>query len=261
MVCMRALRGFAALCLVLAACATGASSTDDTSDDDSTAPDAHTGQPPDAHTGAPDAMETGSPDANVGPTPRTLSQSNSQTITDAHAVTCNQFASGTTASAENRFYRVFDLSALGITTTYTVTRFDFSIESAASTQGSFTVQVKLHTLSTAPSGNSFPLANLTQIGGQNVTITPTTLSTQQVTLSPPVVVPAGSRLVAELFTPDLTGLGNGNSFFPGSNAAGETGATYIQATACSLTDPTKISTVVSPDPQVHWIMALQGTTP
>jgi hypothetical protein len=206
-------------------------------------------------------MEQGSPDANVGPTPRTLTQSNSSTITDAHTVTCNQFASGTTASAENRFYRVFDLPALGITTTYTVTRFDFSIESAASTAGSFTVQVKLHTLSTAPSGNSFPLANLTQIAGQNVTITPTTLSTQQVTLSPPVVVPAGSRLVAELFSPDLTGLGNGNSFFPGSNASGETGSTYIQATACSLNDPTKISTVVSPDPQVHWIMALQGTTP
>jgi hypothetical protein len=245
---------------LLAACATGSSGNGD-DDDDVAAPDADINQPrPDANPNVPpDASEI--PDSNTAPLPRTLTQSNATTITDAHTVTCNQFGGGTTASAENRFYRVFDLAALGITTTYTATRVDFSIESAAAVSGSLTLQVKLHTLAVAPTGNTFALANLTQLYGQNVTITPTTLSTQQVTLTTPVIVPAGSRLVVELFAPDMTALGNGNSFFPGSNASGETGATYIQATDCGITDATKLSTVVTPDPQVHWIMAVQGTTP
>jgi hypothetical protein len=266
MVCMRALRGFAALCLVFAACATGASNTGDTTDDDSTAPDAHTGGPPDAHTGAPDAMEQGTPDANVGPTPRTLTQSNSTSITDQHTIACS--VSDTTTglvqyTRENRFYRVFDLPALGITTTYTATRVDFGVETAQSTTGSLTVQVKLHTLNQAPGASSFPLSALNQLYGQNVTITAgTALNTQQVTLSSPVVVPAGSRLVVEIFSPDMSGPGNGNYFYPGSNPSGETGPSYIAATDCGFADPTRFSALgLSPDPLVDLVIQVQGTTP
>jgi hypothetical protein len=243
---------------LLAACATGSKGT---GDDDDDAPDASGNQPPDANPNdpPPDANEP-PPDADTSPQPRSLTQSNATTITDAHTVNCNQFASGHTKSAENRFYRVFDLPALGISGTYTATRIDFSIESAAATSGTMTLQVKLHTLSAAPGVDSFPLANLTLLYGQNVTVTPTTLSTQQVTLTSPVVVPAGSRLVVELFAPDMTALAENNYFFPGSNALGESGPTYIQATACTLPDPKRIEAVVAGS-NVHWIMAVQGTVP
>jgi len=202
-------------------------------------------------------------DGFEGSQPRTLTQSNSQAITAQHALTCNQFSSGVTASYENRFYRVFDLAQLGISETYTARRVDFGIEDAAATAGSMTLQVKLHTLAGAPGAASFPLTSLTLLHGQNVTLTPLpqTSATSMVTLTTPVVVPAGSRLVVELFAPDMTGSGNGNYFIPGSNAAGETGPTYIQAADCAITDPTRISAVVTPDPQVHWVMSVQGTVP
>jgi hypothetical protein len=195
--------------------------------------------------------------------PRTLTQSTSQAITAQHTLTCNQFGSGVTATAENRFYRVFDLAQLGITSTFTATRVDFGIEDAAATAGSITLQVKLHTLAGAPGAASFPLTSLTLLHGQNVTLTPLpqTSTISIATLTAPVVVPAGSRLVVELFAPDLTGSGNGNYFIPGSNAAGEIGPTYIQASACAITNPTQIAALLTPDPRVHWVMSVQGTVP
>lgn len=244
---------------LLGACATGSKGT---GDDDGETPDAATGERPDANPNIPPDANEPPPDADTSPQPRNLTQSNSTTITDAHTVNCNQFQStpAHTRTAENRFYRVFDLPALGISGTYTATGVSFGVESAAATAGSMTLQVKLHTLSAAPGATSFPLGNLTLLYGQNVNVTPQTLSTVQVNLTNPVVVPAGSRLVVELFAPDMTALAEDNYFFPGSNGLGESGPTYIQATSCSVTDATRVESIVAGS-NVHWVMTVQGTVP
>ena len=255
---MRRLRTCFVAALFLGACATAGSGGDDDGDDGDDAP------PIDANTNTPiDAEDM--PDAPPGtPQPRTLTQSNSMTVTDAHSVTCNQFNAQPphTRSAENRFMRVFDLNALGITTTYTANRIDFGIEELATTTGTITLKVKLHTLSSAPTGNSFPLANLTQIYTQDVPLPAQSLTSQMINLSTPVIVPAGARLVVEIYAPDLTGGADGNYFFPGSNANGQTGDTYVQAMACGFNDPTKESALgVVPAPNMHLVMAVQGTVP
>jgi hypothetical protein len=252
---MRRLRiGFVAA-LLLGACA----KAEPAGDDDGPAIDASTpidssGPPIDAED-MPDGMPP-------GPMARTLTQSNATTITDLHTINCNQFQSGFARTGENRFYRVFDLPALGIDTTYTATRVDFGIEEAASTTGSMTLQVKLHTLNVAP-GNGFNLTALTQIYSQNVNVTtPQTLTTLQVPLTTPVVVPQGSRLVVEVFAPDMTALAVNNYIFLGSNASGETGLTYVQWNMCTQPNPVRyFPNVTTPDPQVHWVMAVQGTVP
>jgi hypothetical protein len=124
------------------------------------------------------------------------------------------------------------------------------------------VTIKLHTLSQAPTGDTFPLANLNQLATKDVTIpNNTSLTTMQAMFSPTVVVPMGSRLVVEIFSGDKMSAGDGNSFFPGSNALGETGASYIYSSTCGINDPTKYAIIQTPDPQVHLVISVQGTVP
>ena len=69
-------------------------------------------------------------------------------------------------------------------------------------------------------------------------------------------VPAGtSQLVMELFTPD--GRGAGKLFFVGSNAAAETGPSYISAPACEISTPTTTAALGSPE--MHVVFNVIGT--
>ena len=89
----------------------------------------------------------------------------------------------------------------------------------------------------------------------------TNVTMMQAMFTPAVVVPAGSRLVVEIFAGDRMPLGAGNYFFPGSNALGETGASYIYSMVCGVNDPTKYAVITTPDPAVHLVMSVQGTVP
>jgi hypothetical protein len=130
----------------------------------------------------------------------------------------------------------------GISTAFTATRVDFAIEEANATAGSQTVQVRLHTLSGA-----FVRSNLTTLTDQTVTIPNQSLTSMAVTLSPPRVIPAGSTLVFEVFSPN--GTVTGNTFYLGSNTATETGPSYISpATGCVITEPATSTRSASPGP-------------
>ena len=83
---------------------------------------------------------------------------------------------------------------------------------------------------------------------------------QAITLSSPVVFAPGSTVVAELHVAD--GVAASNIFFPGSNTAGETAASYVRAAgaaACNINEPVTYASLGFP--QVHMLIKLRGTTP
>jgi hypothetical protein len=171
-------------------------------------------------------------------------------ITSLNSVACSDTTTGVTR--ENSYYRVFRLQDFGVTTTFTATRVDVGIEEAAAGIGTTqAIQVRLYTLAGA-----FVLPNLTAIAGQTVTVqNASSLSVVQVPLAPVGVAPAGSTLVAEVFVPD--GLAANNVFFVGSNAATETGPSYIRAPLCGATQPATFASLAQP--QVHIVLTVTGT--
>ena len=62
--------------------------------------------------------------------------------------------------------------------------------------------------------------------------------------------------MVEVYTPD--GQGSGNFFFIGSNAAGQTGSSYLASAACSVPEPTTTGNLGFPD--MHIVMNVTGTT-
>ena len=66
--------------------------------------------------------------------------------------------------------------------------------------------------------------------------------------------PAGSVLVVEVFTPN--GQTTSNSFFIGSNAAGQTGPSYIAAADCTIPEPATTASIGFPN--MHIVMNVTG---
>lgn len=198
--------------------------------------------------GTPDASVPGTPDAGITPVEVTLSLStNATTITALNTVSCNDETTG--QHTDNSYYRVFDLTALGVTSAFTVSKISMGIETATGAAGTQPATVRLHTLNGA-----LTLANLTQIGTAAATITDTAVG---VVIDIPVtgVAPAASTLVVEFFTPN--GQTAGHSLFVGSNALGQSGPSYLAATDCGAAEPADLAGLGFPD--VHVVMTVTGT--
>lgn len=175
------------------------------------------------------------PDADPGPTPATLSQTTSTDITDNNAIACLHSVNGTPVYHNpNQYFRVFDLAAEGIDGDFEVDKVTLGIENAdPGGAQSQTIEVKLHTLD-----GSFVIANLTQLASTQVSVDSQSLTMLDVDLQ--ATVPAGSKLVAEVFTPT----GDPDRFFiMGSNAAGESAPGFIRAPLCGFDEPIDISTI------------------
>ncbi len=201
-------------------------------------------------------------------TPTTITHSTSQAITSLNSVSCN--AGG--IHVENSYYRAFTLSSFGITNQFDIASVDIGVELAnaggtapigkasisanakgkAFAPGATTqpITIKLYT-SSMPFPTGFP-GSLTQIGITNTTVNDTSLSVVNI----PVIgsAPAGSQLVVEVLTPD--GTAAGNSFFIGSNAAAETGPSYLRAPGCGITTPTTAAALGFPN--MHIVMNVNG---
>lgn len=173
----------------------------------------------------------------------TITHSASQAITALNSVSCN--AGG--LHSDNSYYRVFDLSTFGIAGQFDVTAVQYGIEQATAGAATQPVQVNLYTLN-----GTFTLANLTPIGSttDNISDQSGTIFTSLVSGS----VPANGVLVVEVFTPD--GQTAGHSFFIGSNAAGQTGPSYLRAADCGVTQPTATGTIGFPN--MHIVMNVIG---
>jgi len=193
--------------------------------------------------GAPDAM----------PTAVTLTQSSSQDITPQNSVACIESdADGNPIEhRENSFYRVFDLEALGVSGRLETSSVAVGVQSAASPNPDQPMSVVLHTLA----GNDLALDRLTQIGRADIRIANQGAGIVDVPLA--ASVEADSKLVVELYLPDAAG--GGNLLFPGSNAAAQTGPTYLRAPAagCDLVEPTDVADIGFPD--MHLVLSVSGT--
>lgn len=204
-------------------------------------PDAPDGDEPDAREN-PDA-QTG---ADATPMTRTIAHNTSDAITAGNSGACNNG----TAHEDNRYFRVFDLPALGINSAFQVTGVTFGVEEALGAVGSQSVTLRLHTLNGAP-----VLANLSQIATTTASVPDQSGTLVNASMS--ATAPAGSKLVFEVFTPGPASAGN--LFFIGSNAGGQSGPGYIHApaTGCDITEMTDLATIGFAS--MHMVMKVTGT--
>ncbi len=179
-----------------------------------------------------------------GSSPLSITQSSSVTITPLNSVSCNNGIGHT----NNSYWRVYDLVPLALAGPFTINTVTFGIETASG--GSQPVTVRLHTLSGA-----FTLANLTLVGSQAVNIPDQAGTLFTATFVTPPTVPANATLVIELFTPD--GTATSRLFFIGSNAAAETGPSYLSASDCGVPNP--VTTAALGFPNMHIILNAAGT--
>ncbi len=174
-----------------------------------------------------------------------ITHSTSQDIVTINSISCNAGGS----HADNGYFRVFDLASFGVASDYEVSSVDFGIENAVGMGGNQSATVNLYTLS-----GPLQLSNLTLIHTQDIVIPDQALTLYNLPLSAPVIVPAGSTLVYELFTPN--GQAIGNEFFIGSNSGGESDLSYIVAADCNVLDITSLSDINFPN--VHFVMNIHG---
>lgn len=166
------------------------------------------------------------------PNSMTITESNDPAgILAGNSVSCNGGAPNYYHS-DNSYYRAFKMSDFGITEDFMVSAVEIGVEQATGNTGSQPVECILYTTnSTFPAG--FP-GSLTQIGTVSANVPDQNLTLFSFNVSG--LVPAGTnQLVVEIHTPD--GGTTLNTFFIGSNDAGETAPSYLKAADCSITSP------------------------
>jgi hypothetical protein len=183
------------------------------------------------------------------PCPETITQSSSQTITPNNSVACNT-GPPTYYHYDTSYWRAFNMAAVNGSQQYNVTSVSFGIDNAndGGNQGE-PVTVRLYT----NNGGPFPGGSRTQIAATTVNV----LDQQQTILNVPIsaTVPAGtSELVMEVFAP--SGIAAGNSFTIGSNAAAQTGPSYVSSANCGNPTPTDTAGIGRPD--MHIVFNIQG---
>jgi hypothetical protein len=153
-----------------------------------------------------------------------LTQSAAQNIVPGNSVNCN---SDGTVHVENSYYRAYNLSAFPAG--FNVCAIEFGIQSAVSTSGFQPVTLRVY----SNSGAAFPAGTATLIATSTVALADQSGSVVAVPMTAPIA--ANTQLVVEVFTPD--GQAAGNSFFIGSNAAGESAPSFLRAPNCGVITP------------------------
>ncbi|MCZ6544047.1 MAG: hypothetical protein O6768_10305 [Planctomycetota bacterium] len=188
------------------------------------------------------------PTCNVVGDP-TLTQSRSQQIVDATGIACQD---GDTTSP-NRWARSYDLSAIPGTAgqDYTVHCVEVGIDvnTGSSIVGTVTIYQDLD-----EGDPGLPDEDLHVLGFKDLFIpSDAELEILVVSFDPPIVVPADTVMVVELFVPQHTDGG----VWPGSNMAGEDADTWIYADGnCGITQFTRLSDLGF---VMHWVQNVIGT--
>jgi hypothetical protein len=181
---------------------------------------------------------------SLPPTPAdevTITHSQSQEIVSGNSVACSP--DGGLTTTENSYLRTFVLNDFGLGGGFTVSSVSFGVEASDPSQP---LTVNLYTLD-----GEFVYDNLTLVGSADVTLDPTDLG--MVTVPVTGVAPAGSTLVVELDSPDMSGSGR---LFIGSNDAGQTAPSYLASASCGLVEPTDTADIGFPG--MHIVMNVTG---
>jgi hypothetical protein len=178
----------------------------------------------------PDAM----PDAMQQPVTVTLQETTNNTLVIPNSGAC-QYTDGlgnTVATADNVWYRAFQLSDFNITNTFHVTQVTFGVEAAS---GSPNAQVKVGSYTGAVGGATIDLTMITPLNAAPVNVTNTTTG-EMVPVPITADIPAGGKLVVQIAAPDYGSTSN-RLLFIGSSNAGETKPGYWTSTGCAVTAP------------------------
>lgn len=197
-------------------------------------------------------------DAPPGVTTKTLTETSTDVLVANNSIACNNQAATEPALATkaNSYYRVFDLAAAGITTDFHVMSMGFQVESSDGQVA--TARVGTYNGTVTPATTTLSVGNMTMVASNtNVTIPATSTGATVTAPFSNATIPAGKKLYIELDSPD--GTATMNYMFVGSNTGGESLPGYILSTACSISNPTNISTVSSTNPKVNMLMTVTGT--
>ena len=188
----------------------------------------------------------GPPTCDVAGDP-TLTQSLSQEVLAVNGIACV----GGGITTPNFFARSYNLSAKIPGQAYTVHCVEVGVEINTGSELVGTISIYVDTDGGAPTND---MTDLDLLGSTDVTIPP--MEEGQIllgTFDPPIVVPANSAMVVELFVPQHIDGG----IWPGTNDAGETAPSYLMAPDCALTAYTTFEDIGFPG--VHWVQNVIGT--
>lgn len=168
----------------------------------------------------------------------------------------NQTTGVTFYSADNSYTRLFKLSDYGINYDYKITNVAFGVQKASMP---LDVTVRLY----KPEGN-YPAGTLTELGTAIVNVTTANekgMVNTGTTLTQ--IIPAGTSFVAEVFhdgTDSYQGDGVPTEiFYMGTNAGGQTGASYLSSDTCGLTAPIATGTgALANFATAKWVMTITG---
>jgi hypothetical protein len=183
-------------------------------------------------TPTPSASPSGTPTC-----PSSFTQSTTQSIALANSGSCNRGTAGGSIHFDNSYWRAFNMGPINGNRPYAVTSVSFGIEKADGgndpTQP-VTVRLYIQTVGTFPGGTRIQIGTATiNVANQVQTIVSVPLA---------ATVPAGtSQLIMEVNTPD--GGSARHSLFIGSNAAAQTGLSYLSAQDCGFFGPTDVATI------------------
>lgn len=171
----------------------------------------------------------------------TLSQTVSSAIARNNSFACLVDQSSTITD-QNSYYRVFAPADYTLTTTLHITQVTFGIESAsAGTGGMQPASVKLGTYTGTLAGTMLDLSKVQPITSADIKIADGEGTTMTVPITADLAPTA--NLIVELAIPN--GQAAGNSFFIGTNTAGERKPGYTRAVGCGFSTPTTMQSVAS----------------
>jgi hypothetical protein len=152
-----------------------------------------------------------------------------------------------TITDQNSYNRVFAPDDASVTTTLHITQVSFGIESASAGTGTMQpASVKLGTYTGTLAGTTLDLSKVQPITSANIQISDGEGTTMTVPITADLAPTA--NLIVELAIPN--GQAAGNSFFIGTNTAGERKPGYTRAVACGLSNPTTMAAPPAGGPEI-----------
>lgn len=207
------------------------------------------------------------PDAPPGQQQVTLSQTNDNTLAPEATVACGtSFLGVPLGTSDNSWYRIFKLSDYGITSDFALQRITFYSDYAYGGTGvTQPATIKIGTYTGTLDGDSIATASINTLQSIPITI-PDADSADGVDppvitdVNPALMIPAGSNLAIELALPD--GTDDGNFFYIGVSAGGETHKGYIRATpsGCGFPTPKSLTSATALNhPNNSILLTVTGT--
>ena len=175
-------------------------------------------------------------------------------IVGGNSVACAAGA-GPQFTAENRYFRSFNLASFGVTMPLTVTNVQFGIENATHPDTTQKVKVIIWRDTNGGAPNN---ANLVKVGEMEYDVADQVQTKFDAAMSIGTLDPADT-LVVEVMTPDYNVAplpATSAVFFIGSNPLGETGPSYLASTDCGIAEPNTTAQIGFPN--MHIVMVVTG---